>query len=196
MARPVPAPRQHLDPLERIVYAALGSGDHRVIELPDLLAAQRFSPADGFGPIDAVRAHDDLFLRLAHDKALQPALSAAARALRPGGVLVAAVPEMDRLRRLRPTAPPPKVTVNGGRLEVTVQLWDWASDGDSYGLEIVRMFREHGRWEVASTVSTQHRVLTGDELADRLRRAGFVQVNRLSPEQAGHPLPVWIALAP
>lgn len=168
----------------------LGAGQHHVVELSDLVdGAVRQRP-------DAVRVGDDLFPQLAHDNALQPALAAARHALRPGGVLVAAVPEMDRLRRMRATAPPPKVSGRGEDREVTVQLWDWAPDGSSYELEILRLVREENGWQLGDVVTTRHRVLTAEETGERLRRAGFQGVRRLPPGDTGHPLPVWVAATP
>lgn len=178
------------DPLERVLHQVLGAGAHHVVELSDLVdGAVRQRP-------DAVRVGDDLVPQLAHDNALQPALAAARHALRPGGVLVAAVPEMDRLRRMRATAPPPKVSGRGEDREVTVQLWDWAPDGSSYELEILRLVRENDGWQLGDVVSTRHRVLTVAETGERLRRAGFHDVHRLSPGETGHPLPLWVAVTP
>lgn len=179
-----------VDAMERILSGLLGDGAHHVVELADLLdGALRQRP-------DAVRVGDDLFPQLAHDNALQAALAAARHALRPGGVLVAAVPEMDRLRRMRATAPPPKVCGRGEDREVTVQLWDWAPDGSSYELEILRLVREQAHWQLGDVVSTRHRVLTVAETGERLQRAGFHRVHRLPPAETGHPLPVWVAVAP
>ncbi|MGH3624887.1 MAG: hypothetical protein ACRDQ5_24370, partial [Sciscionella sp.] len=106
------------------------------------------------------------------------------------------VPELDRLRRLRATAPPPKVSGRGDDREVTVQLWDWAQDGSSYELQILRLVMDEGEWRIGGVVSTRHRVLTVAETGERLSRAGFHSVRRLAPEGTGHPLPVWVALTP
>jgi hypothetical protein len=103
---------------------------------------------------------------------------------------------MERLRRMRATAPPPKVTGRGEDREVTVQLWDWAPDGSSYELEILRLVREEHGWQIGDVVTTRHRVLTAEETSDRLRRAGFHNVRRLTPGETGHPLPVWVAVTP
>jgi hypothetical protein len=127
---------------------------------------------------------------------LGTALASARAALRPGGLLVVAVPELDRLRRLRPTAPPPRVSGRGARRQVTVQLWDWAEDGESYGLEVVQLVRRDDTWEVATAVSTRHRVLTAEQMSAELTEAGFTGVRRLAPHECGHPLPVWVAVAP
>ena len=111
-----------------VATAVLGPGDHRFVDLLDVLA--QMPP----GQVDVVHANDDLLPRLAHENGLDAALSAARLALRPGGLFIAAVPELDKLRRLRPTAPPPRVSGRGDQRQVTVQLWDWADDGQSYGL--------------------------------------------------------------
>ncbi|TQM84269.1 hypothetical protein FHX81_6712 [Saccharothrix saharensis] len=182
----VPLPE---DPLTEVVAAVLGDGSHVVIDLLDVGRHQ-----DG-PPVDAVRAGDDLLPRLAHENALDQALLLARTVLRPGGLFVAAVPELDKLGRLRPTAPPPKVSGRGPERQVTVQLWDWAADGESYALEVVRLVRGAETWEVANTVSTRHRVLSPDQVAAALADAGFGAVQRLSPAECGHPLPVWVAVA-
>ncbi|GAA2681282.1 hypothetical protein GCM10010428_48480 [Actinosynnema pretiosum subsp. pretiosum] len=178
------------DPLAQVAAAVLGT-PHLVVV--DLLDIARVRPDR---PVDVVRASDDLLPRLAHENALPQALMAAREVLRPGGLLVAAVPELDRLSRLRPTAPPPRVVGRGDERQVTVQLWDWASDGGSYALDVVRLVRGPASWEVAGSVSTQHRVLSSEQVAEELAEAGFGPVQRLSPAESGHPLPVWIALVP
>ncbi|MCE6995938.1 hypothetical protein LZG04_14165 [Saccharothrix sp. S26] len=183
----VPLPE---DPLTEVAAAVLGVGHHVVLDLLDVVRHQ------GGPPVDVVRAGDDLLPRLAHENALDEALRLARRALRPGGLFVAAVPELDKLGRLRPTAPPPKVSGRGQERQVTVQLWDWAADGESYALEVVRLVRGADTWEVANTVSTRHRVLSPEQIAASLADAGFGAVQRLSPAECGHPLPVWVAVAP
>lgn len=171
-----------LDPLTSVADAVLGPGPHSVVDLLDVVPGTF---------VDVVRACDDLLPRLAHEDALPAALTLAHAVLRPGGVLVAPVPELDRLGALRPTAPPPKVS--GDR--VTVQLWDWAPDGQSYGLEVVQLVRGGSGWEVSGTVATRHRVLSAAQVSAALRDAGFVTVQRLEPAESGHPLPVWVAVA-
>ncbi|MEU5695596.1 hypothetical protein [Actinosynnema sp. NPDC020468] len=178
------------DPLSELAAVVLGTGDFQEIDLLDVVRQA------GVGRVDVIRAGDDLLPRLAHENALSPALRLARETLHPGGVLVAAVPELDRLSRLRPTAPPPRVLGRGPGRQVTVQLWDWAPDGESYALEVVRLVRGESTWEVANAVSTRHRVLTAERIADELDAAGFVSVRRLSPAESGHPLPVWVAVAP
>ncbi len=186
----VPAPRTRPpagDALARVVQRVLGPGAHRVVALGDLLAGVVS------GRVDAVRACDDEFPRLAHERALQHALRTARQALRPGGMLVAAVPELGRLRRLRTAAPPPSVVRSGDDREVTVQVWDWAEDGESYGLEVIRLVRHQGSWEIGEVAATRHRVLSAEETGSRLADAGFRGVRRLTPTEAGHRVPVWIA---
>lgn len=173
-----------------VATAVLGPGAHQIVDLLDVLAQM---PAR---QVDVVCASDDLLPRLAHEGGLDAALNAARLALRPGGLLVAAVPELDRLRRLRPTAPPPRVSGRGEQRQVTVQLWDWAEDGESYGLEVLQLARNAGQWELARAVSTRHRVLSKDQISAGLTGAGFAAVQRLSPKEAGHPLPIWVAVAP
>ncbi|GAA4035149.1 hypothetical protein GCM10022247_70760 [Allokutzneria multivorans] len=173
-----------------VAAAVLGPGRHRTVDLVDLL--------DGIVavPVDVVRSGDDLLPRLAHDNALTAALTRACRSLAPGGLLIAAVPELDRLGPLRPTAPPPRVTGHGQDRQVTVQLWDWADDGSNYGLEVVQLVRGQAGWEVASSVSTRHQVLGAEDMERALAEAGFVAVQRLAPKDTGHPLPLWVAAAP
>lgn len=183
----VPLPE---DPLTEVAAAVLGDGHHVVLDLLDVVRHR------GGPPVDVVRAGDDLLPRLAHENALDQALLLARQALRPGGLFVAAVPELDKLGRLRPTAPPPKVSGRGPERQVTVQLWDWAADGESYALEVVRLVRGAETWEVANTVSTRHRVLSPEQISASLTDAGFGAVQRLSPAECGHPLPVWVAVAP
>ncbi len=183
----VPLPE---DPLTEVAAAVLGTGPRTVLDLLDVVRHH------GGPPVDVVRAGDDLLPRLAHENALSQALLLARQALRPGGLLVAAVPELDRLSRLRPTAPPPKVTGRGADRQVTVQLWDWSPDGESYALDVVRLVPVDGTWQVAGTVSTRHRVLSPEQVTAELAAAGFAAVQRLSPAECGHPLPVWVAVAP
>lgn len=183
----VPLPE---DPLTEVAAAVLGTGPRTVLDLLDVARHH------GGPPVDVVRAGDDLLPRLAHENALPQALLLARQALRPGGLFVAAVPELDKLGSLRPTAPPPKVIGRGPDRQVTVQLWDWAADGESYALEVVQLVRADGTWQVANTVSTRHRVLSPEQVSAELSAAGFAAVQRLTPAECGHPLPVWVAVAP
>jgi SAM-dependent methyltransferase len=177
------------DALSAIAAAVLGDGPLLTIELIDLMEY----PPDG--RVDVVRAGDDLLPRLAHQQALAPALARALRVLRPGGLLLAAVPELDRLRGLRPAGPPPRVSGTGADRRVTVQLWDWADDGASYGLDVVQLAPGTGGWEVVRAVSTHHQVLTPEQVQSALARAGFLAVQRLAPVETGHPLPVYVGVA-
>ena len=170
-----------LDVLTSVAGAVLGPGSHAVVDLLDVTPGVQ---------VDAVRAADDLLPRLAHEESLANILMLAHASLRPGGVLVAAVPELDRLGELRPTAPPPRV--NGDR--VTVQLWDWAPDGLSYGLEVVTLVRGATGWEISATASTRHRVLSAGEMDAALHAAGFTAVQRLAPGESGYRVPVWVAV--
>jgi hypothetical protein len=177
------------DALAAIADAVLGAGPRETVDLLDLLERPVGEP------VDVVRAGDDLLPRLAHQRILGAALARAARALRPGGLLLAPVPELDRLRRLRPAGPPPRVVGHGEDRRVTVQLWDWSADGRSYGLDVVQLVHRPGGWEVARSVSTRHQVLTPEEVCDALTDAGFGGVQRLAPAETGHPLPVYVAVA-
>jgi hypothetical protein len=177
------------DPLDAIITAVLGEGPHTSAELLEVLETP---PA---GRVDVIKAGDDLLPRLAHQRMLGPALRRAAGTLRPGGLLIAPVPELDRLRELRPAGPPPRITGTGAERRVTVQLWDWADDGRSYGLEVIQLVRGAAGWEVARAVSTHHRVLTTEAVQDALARAGFVGVQRLPPAETGHLLPVYVAVS-
>lgn len=150
----------------------------------------------GAHDLDAVRATGEMFPKLAHEGSLPRALAAVRAALRPGGLLVAAVPELDRLRTLRTAAGPPTVSRSGDDRELTVQVWDWSADGESYGLEVLRLTCVEGRWELRDVRATRHRVLTATQTGTRLREAGFGGIRRLTHEHTGHRAPVWVAHAP
>jgi hypothetical protein len=178
------------DAIERIVAWSLGEDARSVTELADIAALPHGTR------VDAVRSGDDLFPELAYDGTLFGVLRLARVSLRPGGALVAAVPELAELGRLRPKAPAPKVFGRGQDRQMCVHLWEWADDGRSYQLDLLRLRHADGHWSVAETVTTRHWVLDPDEVHDLLRRAGFVRVRRLEPAESGHPLPVWVASAP
>lgn len=186
----VPGQGEPDDVLVEVARAVLGPGEHRVIDLIDI-SRQPYGRV-----VDVVRASDDLVPRLAHENALSQAFLLARKCLRPGGLLVVAVPELDRLSRLRPITAPPKVLGRGESRQVTVQLWDWSNDGESYELEVVQLERSLGAWLIASSVATRHRVLTPEQMAEQFALAGFGAVQRLSPGESGHPFPVWVAVAP
>ena len=177
------------DALTAIADAVLGAGPHVTLDLLDLLERPVAEP------VDVVRAGDDLLPRLAHQGVLRLALTRAARALRPGGLLLAPVPELDRLRGLRPAGPPPRVVGHGEGRQVTVQLWEWARDGRSYALDVVQLTRGPAGWEVSRSVTTTHQVLTADEVDRALTAAGFAGRQRLAPAETGYPLPVYVAVA-
>lgn len=178
------------DAIGSVVAWVLGGDGGSVVELGELSALPLGSR------VDAVRSGEDLFPELAYRGTLLDVLRTALRCLRPGGVLVAAVPELAELGRLRPTAPPPKVFGRPPNQQLCVQLWDWADDGRSYQLDLVRLRRADGTWKVADSVTTRHRVLDPAEVHGLLRAAGFVRVQRLDPAESGHSLPVWVASAP
>lgn len=177
------------DALDAIADAVLGSGPRRTADLLDVLEG---SPPT---PVDVVRAGDDVLPRLAHQRVLGRALARAAQAIRPGGLLLAGVPELDRLRSLRPAGPPPRVTGTGPDRRVTVQLWDWSEDGTSYALDVVQLARGAGGWQIARAVSTRHEVLSAEQVRGAMTAAGFVAVQRLAPTETGHPIPVYAAVA-
>lgn len=189
MTAAVPISGGEPDPLSVIAAAVLGNGPHQTIELLDLLEY----PMEA--SVDVVRAGDDLLPRLAHQRLLDQALVRAARALRPGGLLLATVPDLDRLRGLRPAGPPPRITGRGADRRVTVQLWDWSEDGSSYGLDVIQLVPGADGWEVVRAVSTRHQVLTSEQVHAVLTRAGFVAVQRLAPVETGYPLPVYVGVA-
>ena len=76
-----------------------------------------------------------------------------------------------------------------------MQLWDWAADGCSYGLDVVQLVPGPAGWEVVRSVSTRHQVLTAEQVHRALADAGFAAVQRLAPAETGHPLPVYVAVA-
>lgn len=176
--------------VDRVVRRALGAGQHRVVELAAVLAGSIT------GPVDVVRAADDAFALLAYERRLDAALRAALHVLRPGGILIAAVPELERLRRTRAAAPPPRVARAGDDREVTVSVWDWSGDGESYGLDVLQLVCQGGQWELGRVVSARHRVLTADDVGRSLAGAGFRAVRRLPPNETGHRAPLWLAAAP
>lgn len=193
-AAAVPGQRLPPDAVDELISAELGSSTPRVGELCELL--EHGSSAPRFGDLDAVRASDEVFPDLAHRGKLGIALRIARDRLRPGGLVVAAVPELANLRRLRPASTPPKVVGTGADREVTVQLWDWAPDGHTYTLELVKMRRAGQQWETATVARATHRVLSEREVFDALSQAGFVDVDRLPAGSAKYPLPLWVANAP
>src|SRR5439155_27141250 len=74
-------PGEPADALVEVATAVLGSGQHRVVQLTDVLEGTATAS------VDVVRAEDDLLPRLAHENVLGTALDAARLALRPGGLL-------------------------------------------------------------------------------------------------------------
>lgn len=176
--------------LDAVLRRVLGPGRHRVLDLIEVLRGH------GVHGLDAVRVTGEMFPKLAHDGSLSRALVAVREALRPGGVLVAAVPELERLQALRTAAGPPRVTRSGDDRELTVQVWDWSADGESYGLDVLRLTCENGRWELRDVTTAHHRVLTGSQTGASLRQAGFGAISRLTQAQTGHRMPVWVAYAP
>jgi hypothetical protein len=108
-------------------------------------------------------------------------------------VLVAGVPELGELSKLKMMAPRPRVVRRDGELQVLMHVWDWATDGKSYGLEVVTMARVGQSWQVRNSVLTRHAVLAASQVGGWLTEAGFQSVQRLEPSRTRHPVPIWVA---
>ncbi|WP_051899145.1 helix-turn-helix domain-containing protein [Sciscionella sediminilitoris] len=146
-----------------------------------------------YGSLDAVHCAEDVFPRRAADGTLPGFLRAALTALRPGGVLVAAVPVF---REPRPVTAPPRVLRHDGGRELITSVWEWSADGGSYSIDVLRLRKSGGRWVLVDTATTVHRVLPAEQVRSLLAEAGFTRVRVSEPAATGHPVPLWLGVRP
>lgn len=144
--------------------------------------------------LDAVYCAEDVFTRHAAEGTLGRCVRTALSALRPGGVLLAAVPSFGGRR---PVTSPPRLVNQDGRRELIASVWDWSADGRSYTLDVLRLRRgSGGQWELVDSTATHHRVLEPEDVRAVLGQAGFTGVRVVPPVESGYRVPLWLGVRP
>ncbi|MFF2350590.1 class I SAM-dependent methyltransferase [Kitasatospora sp. NPDC058115] len=171
----------------------------RGLRLPTAAADMRRLPCPD-GRFDAVVCADNALPHLLTATDVRAALAELRRVLRPGGLLMLSTRPYDDLRRDRPTATEPRVSVDGdGRRVVSFQLWHWHEDGERYDLELFRLTGppdgNDQDWGPVSVHRATYWALTRDRLARFATEAGFTAVEWQPPAATGFFQPVLLARA-
>ena len=107
--------------------------------------------------------------------------------LKSGGLLLVSIRDYDRLLHERPRATMPDVHDNGKR--VVFQIWNWQTDGLTYGVDYF-ILRDHaGQWETFHQTMA-FRALPKGELIDVLGVVGFSDIRWHTPEETGYFQPI------
>lgn len=163
----------------RDVAAALTVADMRALPYAD----------DSF---DAVVCADNAVAHLLSPRELTAALVEMRRVVRPGGHVLVSTRDYEQARQVHPTGTAPQVSLAGGALVLTFQLWDWHGDGTKYGLRHFQLAQDGGSWVVTERRSLLWAV-SRRELGDCARRAGFTDVRWLLPDESRFFQPLLVA---
>lgn len=158
----------------------------------------------GAGTFDAVVCADNSVAHLLTADALEAALSAMHRVLRPGGLLLAGLRDYEQARQSRqPWTPPQRSRTAGGGRSVSFQLWDWHEDGERYDFEHFQLIPDDGGGEGSGTDGWQVHVrrttswaMPQEQLTESAARAGFTETAWRQPEESGFFQPLLTARRP
>jgi SAM-dependent methyltransferase len=144
------------------------------------------------GLFDVVLAADHSLALQLDQTELERALAACHGKLRPGGVLLAACHDYDRLVRDRPASWPPRFFGHLGQRRCVHQIWDWL-DERCYQAHHYLSHDTDAGWRV------QHQVLTcrawlRAEITAALQAAGFRRIRWYAAEEDGEQRPIVVAL--
>ena len=140
-------------------------------------------PADE-GAFGAVISLDNALPHLLTQADVLQALTAARRALQPGGVLCLSTRDYDRLGEERPTSDPVRVFGAPPHRRLVLQVWTWEVDRPLYHLEHLLLHEADPSWTVRSRRAT-YRAWRREELRDLTVQAGFSAVTWRTPEETG-----------
>jgi glycine/sarcosine N-methyltransferase len=155
----------------------------------------RVAVAADAGRHAAVIAFDNALPHLDDDGALRDALAAARLALRSGGRFAASLRDYDALVATRPTMDPPRLFGDSPDRRVVLQVWSWAADAASYGLDHLILREVAGGWSLRAR-STSYRALLRADLEAAAAAVGFVDLAWHLPDATGFYQPIFTAAAP
>jgi glycine/sarcosine N-methyltransferase len=143
----------------------------------------------------AILAMGNAVPHLDGDGEIAGALSAMRERLRSGGVLLLDLRDYGRLLAERPAGTPPAFFRDGGYRRIVHQVWDW-HDERRYAVHLY-ITRETARcWQSRHFFVGQYRAVAPEEVASLASRAGFADVQVLTPVETGYYQPIVRAAAP
>lgn len=97
---------------------------------------------------DVVISCDNSFAHCLHDDDLAAALASIMSRLKPGGLILASIRDYDALVADKPIFNSERVQDKSDGRRVAFQVWDWASDGRSYGVHQFLIKESDGGYEL------------------------------------------------
>jgi 2-polyprenyl-3-methyl-5-hydroxy-6-metoxy-1,4-benzoquinol methylase len=145
------------------------------------------------GLFDVVLACDNALPHLLGDDDLDRGVRGMVSRLCRGGLFLASIRDYDALVQDRPRTTMPRVIDDRSGRRVVLQVWDWAPDGRTYGLDQFILREEPAGWRTTHHL-TRYRALQRRELGAALERAGLSDVRWHMPAESGYYQPVVTAL--
>jgi glycine/sarcosine N-methyltransferase len=142
---------------------------------------------------DVVIALDNALPHLSLEQ-LGRAASAIRSVLKPGGLLMASIRDYDQLLREKPTVQQPAFYSSDGNRRIVHQVWDWVDDAE-YVVHLYITGQTTSGWESLHFVSKYHCILR-EQLSAVLHRAGFADIEWLTPSNSGFYQPIVMASLP
>jgi SAM-dependent methyltransferase len=162
--------------------------------------APTFAVADLLAPdlvdkttYDVVIACDNAVAHFLTDDDLMQAIDTMVGKLRPGGLLLISLRDYDQIVLQRPRSTLPVVTDAADGRHITLQVWDWATDGRSYDLNHFVVHEEDGTWRTECHRTTL-RVLQRRELEMVLQETGLTDIEWHLPPDSGYYQPIVTAV--
>jgi glycine/sarcosine N-methyltransferase len=140
---------------------------------------------------DAVICIDNSLPHSQSDEDLLQAAQQAYGKLRPGASFIGSIRDFDRLVVERPTSQGPSFYSDNGSRRIVFQVWDWL-DERCYRFHLYITRNVESAWQTFHFTSTYRAVLRS-ELQRILEKAGFVNIQWLSPSDSGFYQPIFIA---
>lgn len=145
--------------------------------------------ADVEGTFDVVLSGDNALPHLLTDSDLDLALRNIRAKLKPDGLFLATTRDYEAMAQARPRSGPLQVVDGEGGRRIVFQVWDWEESGRTYRVQLFMLRQIEGQWQTVERV-TRYRALRRAELSERLRHAGFSEIQWHEPEQCGFFQPV------
>lgn len=138
---------------------------------------------------DIVIAMDNALPHMLTGDALEDAIRSIAKAVAPGGMVMASIRDYDALLLQKPPYSPPYIHQTPRGQRVAFQTWHW--EGENYRL--VQYIIEDGETLQTSKFECEYRATRREELTNLLTANGCSNVTWLFPEETGFYQPIVIA---
>lgn len=141
------------------------------------------------GTFDVVLSGDNALPHLLTDADLDLALRNIRTKMKPDGLFLASIRDYDTMAKARPRSGPLQVVDGETGRRIVFQVWDWEASGRTYRVQLFMLHKIDGQWQTVERV-TRYRALQRAELSERLRRAGFSEIQWHETEECGFFQPV------